>query len=271
MRNDCGRCVQLRPLRYPLRSHVTLQLETADTARVNQRQSFVERWFYVSTAMVALAIVVSGFAPSIIDQASRRAPLTPLVVAHGAVFAAWLLIYLIQTLLAATSRVAIHRRLGAAAAGLVPVMVLVGFQTTVAMARRGFELSGDVDVGGDALRAAVVNFGSLLDFAILVSAALLYRRRPHVHKRLMLFAVFGGLMPAPVTHLVGHVGANRGVIAPILLILFFSSAVFDRITRGRVHPVSLWVPVALFFITNVRVFVLGPSAVWHRFAAWLVS
>jgi hypothetical protein len=42
--------------------------------------------------MVALAIAVAGFAPSIIDQTSRRAPLTPLVVAHGAVFAAWLLI-----------------------------------------------------------------------------------------------------------------------------------------------------------------------------------
>jgi hypothetical protein len=254
-----------------LRSHVTLQLEISDTARVNQRQTFVERWFYVSTAMVALAIAVAGFAPSIIDQTSRRAPLTPLVVAHGAVFAAWLLIYLVQTLLAATSRVAIHRRLGAAAAGLVPVMVLVGFQTTVAMARRGFELSGDVDVDGDALRAAVVNFGSLLDFAILVSMALVYRRRPDVHKRLMLLAVLGGLMPAPVTHLLGHVGANRGLIVPILLILFFSGAVFDRIAHGRIHPVSLWAAVALFFISNVRVFVIGPSAVWHRFAVCLVS
>jgi hypothetical protein len=150
-------------------------------------------------------------------------------------------------------------------------MILVGFQTTVAMARRGFELSGDVDVDGDALRAAVVNFGSLLDFAILVSLALVYRRRPDVHKRLMLLAVLGGLMPAPVTHLLGHVGANRGLIAPILLILFFSGAVFDRITRGRIHPVSLWAAVALFLISNVRVFIIGPSAVWHRFAAWLVS
>ena len=78
-------------------------------------------------------------------------------------------------------------------------------------------------------------------------------------------------MPAPVTHLVGHVGANRLVIAPILLILLFSGAVFDRVTRGRIHPVSLWAAVALFLITNVRVFVIGPSAAWHRFATWLVS
>jgi len=76
---------------------------------------------------------------------------------------------------------------------------------------------------------------------------------------------------APVTHLLGHVGANRGLIVPILLILFFSGAVFDRITRGRIHPVSLWAALALFFISNVRVFVIGPSAVWHRFAVWLVS
>jgi hypothetical protein len=251
--------------------YVNIQLETADARRINQRRTFVERWFYVSTAIVALAIVIAGFSPSIVDQTSRRAPLTPLVIAHGAVFVAWLLVYLIQTVLAATSRVAVHRRLGAAAAGLVPIMIFVGFQTTVAMVRRGFELSGDVDVDGDSLRAAVVNFGSLLDFSILVSAALLYRRRPDVHKRLMLLAVLGGLMPAPVTHLLGHVGANRGFIAPIVLVLFFSGAIFDRITRGRIHPVSLWAGVALFLVTNLRVFVIGPSAAWHRFAAWLIS
>jgi len=33
-------------------------------------------------------------------------------------------------------------------------------------------------------------------FAVLFVAAYLYRRRSAIHKRLMLLAVFGGLMPA---------------------------------------------------------------------------
>lgn len=250
---------------------MTIQLETADVARADRRQLPLERWFYVATAIVALVIVIAGFAPSIINQATRQAPLTPLVSVHGAVFIAWLLVYLVQTTLAATYRVAIHRRVGALASILAVAMVVIGYQTTVAMARRGFELSGDVSVDGDPLRAAVGNFGSLLDFAILVSAAFFYRHRPAVHKRLMAFAVLGALMPAPVTHLVGHLHANRAFIAPILLVLFFSSAVVDRLTRGRVHPVSLWTAAALFLITNVRIFVIGPSSAWHSFAGWLIS
>jgi len=168
-----------------------------------------------------------------------------------------------------------RERLGAAAAGLVPVMVLVGFQTTVAMARRGFELSGDVDVGGDALRAAVVNFGSLLDFAILVSAALLYRRRPHVHKRLMLFAALAGITPTPVAHLIGHwVGPQpwADALFPLSALFFVSLiAVHEWLTEHRVHPVTMWLGIAV--VTMERVVTLGVQRTegWRSFAQWLVE
>jgi len=231
----------------------------------------VERWFYIGTAFVALAIVVAGFAPSIVDQASRRGPLTLLAAAHGALFTAWLILYLIQTSLAAAGRIALHRRFGATAAGLAIMMVLVGYQTTIVMARRGFDLSGDLDAARDPLQNMVFPLGNLVDFSVLVGVALRYRRRPAVHKRLMLLAVFGALMPAPLAHLLGHFGANGALIVPILAALLFSSAVHDRVRHGRVHPVSLWVGIVLFLLANVRAVVIGPSAAWHRFAAWLIG
>ena len=41
-------------------------------------------------------------------------PITPLVHAHGALFSAWVLLFIMQTALVAQHRVAVHRRLGIA-------------------------------------------------------------------------------------------------------------------------------------------------------------
>jgi hypothetical protein len=40
---------------------------------------------------------------------------------------------------------------------------------------------------------------------------------------------------------------------------------------ATVHPVSLWVGVALFLWTNLRAAVINPSPAWRQFARWLVG
>jgi hypothetical protein len=49
------------------------------------------------------------------------------------------------------------------------------------------------------------------------------------------------------------------------------SAIHDRVAKGRVHPISLWVALALFVWSNLRAAVIGPSAAWHQFAGWLIG
>jgi hypothetical protein len=41
-------------------------------------------------------------------------------------------------------------------------------------------------------------------------------------------------------------------------------------TLGRIHPVSLWVAVAMLVWSNLRAMVVGPSETWHKFAEWLI-
>ena len=60
--------------------------------------------------MIAFSLI--AFLPSITHPAERRAPLSALAAAHGVVLFAWLLLFLVQSRLIATHRVAIHRRLG---------------------------------------------------------------------------------------------------------------------------------------------------------------
>ena len=118
----------------------------------------------------------------------------------------WLLIFLVQSWLVATPAcVAWHKRLGLASIFILAVMIPLAYETTIGMVKRGFDLSGDLTVGtGDDLAyQAVFPLFNILIFAALVIAALAYRSRPEVHKRLMLFANIE-LMPAPLAHIIGH-------------------------------------------------------------------
>jgi hypothetical protein len=173
--------------------------------------------FYVVMALVAMTLTVIGFGPAVVDTSSRKAPLTLAVAVHGAVFSAWLLLFLAQTLLI-RRRFAAHRRLGYAGAVLAALMIATGYFTSIAMARRGYDLSGDLNAAADPLGVLVFQLGDLVSFGILVAAAVWYRRRPEVHKRLMLLATVGALMPASLVHIIGHSTFLREIKAPILAV-----------------------------------------------------
>jgi hypothetical protein len=143
-----------------------------------------ERRYFTVMALVLIVISIAGFLPAIVDRASRRAPLTPLAAVHGVVFFAWLVLFLVQSRLVATGRIAVHRRLGIAAVILLAVMIPLGYVTTIEMVRRGFDLSGDQNIDRyaraghiDPQYGAVFNLFALFLFAILAAAALIFRRR----------------------------------------------------------------------------------------------
>jgi hypothetical protein len=178
------------------------------TSTQPRAKPFVERWYFTGMAIVMFAVSIAGFMPAIVHPAGRRAPLTLLAAAHGMVFFAWLLLFLAQSLLAATGRVQLHRRLGLSSVVLLVLMIPLGFLTTTAMVRRGFDLSGDQHIGFppprglDEYTGSLFNFGGLLEFTILAVAAICYRHRPEIHRRLILFANIE-LMGPPITHLIG--------------------------------------------------------------------
>jgi hypothetical protein len=236
-----------------------------------------------------ILVSVAGFGPSIIDQSRRSAPPTPLDIAHGIVAGAWLLLFLTQATLVATGRVAVHRRLGRVGPVLAVVMIVLVFLTTVEMGRRGYDLSLDVTrvfpppPGSLPSSAAERTAGILspllrfLAFPVLVAAGLWYRHRPDIHKRLMLFAVLG-LVSTPLVHLsgylLGHWPAQRGLFSIIggatAILLYSASAVYDKVSQGRIHPVSLWVPILIFAWDVVLVFAVMPSVAWREFGSWLI-
>lgn len=242
----------------------------------------VDRWFYINVALLMILLNVVAFGPSILNPSGRHVPLpfTPLVTAHAIVAVAWLLLFLTQATLIATRHISIHRRLGMVGAALAVVFVVLGYFSVVEQARRGFDLSGDISrvpLPPGVVTPVAATVGLLFfffDFAVLVGAGLYYRHRPSLHKRLMLLAMLGALTPTPVAHVIGHWPALQPwalVIFPASFLSFVSlSAIHDGVSEGRIHPVSVWIPI-LWFAWRIFAFrVVQPSAAWHEFAAWLI-
>jgi len=227
--------------------------------------------FYGWLALAAITLSVAAFGPSLISSSQRRGSITLIAGAHAVLMSAWLILYLIQTLLAANGGIALHKRLGVAGALIAAAAVVTGFAATMAMVRRGFDLSGDLSrpPNNSALDAAIFQFSNLAIFSILVGTALVVRRRRHLHKRLMAFAVIETLMAAPLGHLVGHFGL------PVLTFVLWGLGVLvaflahDIGTAKRVQPVTLILGLGLVALANLEAIVIGPSARWHRVLEWL--
>jgi len=254
------------------------QPATVEMASPSTGQRRVDRWFYISMALLMIFFNVFAFGPSIIDPSRRnvRLPFTPVVTAHAVVAAGWLLLFLTQAMLVATRRTAVHRRVGIFGVVLTLVFILIGSLTVIQSARRGFNLSGDLVPRGAPQDPAAAVGGVLLvlTFAMLAGAGLCYRHRPEVHKRLMLLAMLGGLTNTPVAHAIGHWPGLQpwaGIIFPLSLLMFLSlSAIYDRVSQARIHPVSLWVGLLVFAWSAIFNVVIVPSAPWNEFAAWLL-
>jgi hypothetical protein len=256
-------------------------VETAPAA--TGRRHRVDRWFYISIVLVAILLCVAGFGPSLIDESRRNAPVTPLAIAHGIVSGALLLLFLTQATLAATRRMTVHRRVGFVGPVLAVAMIVLGFLVSIEEFRRGYDLSGDLArvFPPTPFESVVllVPLAGFANFGVLFAAGLWYRRRANVHKRLMLLAVVP-LAAEPIPHLVGHLigswPAAQGIAGTIpaggilAIPLMSVSAIYDRVSTGRIHPVSLWAPILLLACQIVLMLVVFPSVTWRELSTWLI-
>ncbi len=258
-------------------------------ADVPARQVRTGRWFYVGFGVFVILLSVAGFAPSLIDQSRRFGPPTTLLLVHGVTAAAWLLLFAIQALLVARRRVSLHRRLGWAGPVVVALVFLFGYFQLVEGAFRVSDLSGDfyrlmIEPGSPPFTEAdfIAGFwgplGQLVTFSLLAGAGIVFRRRPELHKRLMIFS----LMPMagmPVAHLsgalVGRVPLSREALVVgwvvIVVAMHFVPAVHEKLTRGRIHRASIWIPLLVITWFVGLNTVVAPSALAIKAGTWLLK
>jgi hypothetical protein len=251
---------------------VTIIAASKPAPRVPAVVGAYDRVFYSGMAIARALTVFVGFAPSYYLRAFAEgpgttvsgAPLNPLVHLHGAVFSAWVVLFLVQTALVAGHRVRLHRKLGLAGAGLAAVMVVVGVTTAIAGARAG---SGPP--GNDPLAFLVIPLFDILLFAGFVTAAVVMRRDKEAHKRLMLLA-YVSIMAAAVARLPGVFSLGPLGFFGLTLLFALAAVVYDLVSRRRVHKVYVWGGLLLVVAVPGRLMLSGTEA-WRAFAGWLVG
>jgi hypothetical protein len=217
-------------------------------------------------SIVIVAIVFVGFMRTFyLASYFGRPALSPLRVAHGMAFTGWVVLFAMQTTLIAAGRRDVHRKLGYVGAVLAATMVPLGLVLAIASAR-----AGHAPPGLAPLEFLIIPVFDMLVFAPLVAAAVYCRNQAAMHKRLMLIATVS-LLGAAMARVTGTPGAGGPLVffgVPDLLLL--CGAIYDRRTRGSVHPAYKWGAGAVVASQVIRLALLK-SALWLSIAASLTS
>jgi hypothetical protein len=225
-----------------------------------------ERTFYIVMAAVVVATVFAGFARTyFLRPYFNTEPLMPLLHLHGVVFTSWIALYLAQTILVAAKRTDIHRRLGIVGAVIAVLMILIGTLTAIIRAQQGAAPPG----GPPPLVFLVIPLADMLVFASLVGAGFYFRRRPDVHKRLMLLATIS-ILPAAIARLPSVLQAGPVAFFGLADLFIVACLIYDFISRGRIHRATAWGGLIIVASQPLRLLVGGTDA-WMAFATWLTQ
>lgn len=192
--------------------------------------------FFLITAFAMAAVVVAGFSMQLVmGRSTFGSPMR--VHLHAVVFMGWVVFYVMQSVLATTGSVALHRRLGWLATGWVAAMVVLGCWVTVAITR-----NGNVPFFFTPLKFLIMDPMSVITFAGLIAAGIASRRRTDWHRRLnycgmalLLGPALGRLLPLPLL-------IPYAYEADLLAVLIFPvvGVIADWRRSGVVHPAWKW-------------------------------
>ncbi len=227
-----------------------------------------ERRLAIVIAVFVPLVVFIGFARSYFLKAFFGFPPLPsvLVHIHGAIMTAWVLLFAVQVGLVASHRTRLHMKLGILGSVLALLVFVVGALTSLAAAARGSAIPG-----WEPLRFLVIPLGDMLAFAALVGAALYWRRKIDIHKRLMFLSALN-LLPAAVARIPIEFIQTNGALAfyglPDLCVV--ALVAFDTIKQRRLHPAYFWGATLLILSHPLRI-LLADTAIWLPMANSLVA
>ena len=239
--------------------------------------------FYVNMAAACLGVAVAGFLPTYwVPMARGTLNVPPVTHLHAAFFYGWCALFVVQTRLAATRRIARHRELGLLGVSIATGMCFVGLGAAIGTLKRyqGSEM-------WDAAQAfSIVPVSGIAFFATVFAIAVARVKQPEIHKRLLLvatvsllnaaigrwFALFlapplpagfqGAIAPPPVA-----VSIIPGLVADLLIV---AAMMHDVRRDGRVHRVY-WVAGGALVALQVLRVPFSATGAWADIATALVA
>jgi hypothetical protein len=254
-------------------------MPAAPKASKSLGQSMPARFFHVGAAAALMLVMLLGFQQFYLPgRAHPDRPLAPpirtLIISHGVAMSDWVLLLLVQALLIVNRQRRIHMMVGEIGAVLAACMSVLGF-------RLGIEV---VKVSQPEVRPwnlpyrqfMAVPIMSIAIFAGFVAAGIWYRRRPEVHRSMMLLATLTVISAA--ADRIGPLGdPYRHTIWRTIFGPFFSTLVL-----GAVFLVAKWALTRSFdryyamgwaglVVASAAIMQLAPTSAWDHIASFLLS
>jgi hypothetical protein len=226
--------------------------------------------------------VLAGFVPDAIMKvgmvrAGLRPPFPAIMHLHAVLMGSFLLLLLAQTLMMATGRCAMHKRVGIAAFVLVPALVVVGLILAPTMYHQAW---GGAHFGPPPVRAALAPVVPMLEnilllqitagvlFALFIGIALNARAaNSGLHKRMMFLATAVPLGASidrmewlPSTMPASPVATDLYILAAVAPML-----VWDVMRNRRLHE-AYWIWLAIYLPAASLVAFLWDKPYWHATA-----
>jgi len=219
---------------------------------------FLSKNFYFCMSLVLAGLVVWGFSRTVDHNLFHAKPPRPLLLwMHGAAFSTWIVFFIAQTSLVRVRKVSVHRTLGWFGAALAATMVVLGFTVAVVMTR--FDAQVLHQAGVEAFLS--VPFLDMIAFGTLMALAVLWRKKPDFHRRLVFIASCE-LMDAAVGRF--DFIFNQSLFYPCLDLLIVAGMLRDLIVVGRIHKVYLYALPVMIVGQSLAVYLWRVDPGWWK-------
>jgi len=215
---------------------------------------------YISLSVLMACLAIVGFWPKYFGPLVLGTLVQPLLIhLHATVFTGWLVLFFLQAYFAATKRIRLHLAMGKVGIWYGVLLIIVGLTT-------GVIRSAALPPGSaEGLLLAIVQ--DMLMFAGFFTAAVLYRKKPRLHRPLMVVAATS-LLVAAVGRMEPFLPAEpyRSPVALLIWSLPLLVAMVQEFRTTRmVHPVY-WIAIVVFVVRYYGVGPLAQTDSWRDFA-----
>lgn len=226
--------------------------------------------FFFWMALAYFFFVVGGFGMHSFVPALRGdfPPAPPIVHLHAVVFVSWMVLLVTQSALVGAGNVRLHRSLGTWGIAHATAIMMLGLSLQL-IATRSAMLKG-LAPGTDGLYLGLCAFAG---FSIMFTLAIRNRRRPEIHKRMILFAMLPVLPPGVNRFWSEALALEPIPVIPLYLTLWTMAAailIHEWRRTGRISRYSLF-GAGWIVVEGVMHKIVVHSPPFDHFAAGLLG
>jgi hypothetical protein len=236
------------------------------------------RLFYTGAAALLLVVVFIGFQQFYLHgKAYPKRELTPpirtLLILHGCTMTGWMLLFLLQPLLIVFGNRRLHMILGRVGAVLAAGIVFLGLRVGIEAARVN---PPSLKIWGLAPpQFLAIPIFTILIFAVFVIAGVWNRRRPEVHRPMMLLSVLAAIAAA-----IDRIDAIRSLYSGSVWGTIFGPF-FGMLVIGLLLLIVKWLLTrswdrwyatgyAGLVVSSALIMRLATTSAWNHFASYLL-